>query len=40
MSVSGGLEETERSLSDIDIIGIYDLRQVTQVFRILLSNDG
>lgn len=40
MSVSGGLEETEGSLSGIDIIGLYDLRQVTQVFQILLSNDG
>lgn len=40
MSVSGGLEETEGSLCDIDIIGIYDLRQVTHVFQILLSNDG
>lgn len=39
MSVSGGLEETEGSLSDTDI-GLYDLRQVTQVFQILLSNDG
>lgn len=39
MSVSGGFEETEGSLSDIKIIEIYDLRQVTQVFQILLSNN-
>lgn len=39
MSVSGGFEETGDSLSDIKIIEIYDLRQVTQVFQFLLSNN-